>query len=470
MSASVAFCCVVDEKTKYLTQAVRWAQSIRWFGGSLAGADLVIGSTHPFRPEYEAEFDRLGVRRLRVEQASAWHGPSNKLNVLADPALAGYDVVMLTDCDVVMVGDVSDALQGYWIRAKPADAATLDDDILVPLFHAAGLPVPARRTRTTICGTEMVPYCNSGVVVLPSAVRDRFVQRWLHWNAFVLNQPERLGGHAFFTDQASFALALSEFIDSYLELPVELNFPCHFPLQSYPEALSSVQPRILHYHDHVDGRTGHIKPVGLPGVDAEIARFNARVGAERGRWLNNAVFWDERYLRDPELGSGIGSRGEHADYKAGLVEQFLASQAPGRVVDFGCGDCSLLERLTIADYVGVDGSLEVIRRNIERFPRHRFVHAQLPAVDERGEFGLCFDVLIHQSSREAYREVLGKVLSNCARGGLVNGFDEDPRFDSEIVYFHEPLRQTLEALGVEARLVGEYRRSVIYAWSHPGPT
>src|SRR5690606_28969602 len=36
----VAFCCAVDEKPKYLVQAVRWAQSIRWLAGSLSNADL----------------------------------------------------------------------------------------------------------------------------------------------------------------------------------------------------------------------------------------------------------------------------------------------------------------------------------------------------------------------------------------------------------------------------------------------
>ena len=52
----IAVCCAADEKTKYLTQAVRWAQSMRWFGPP---CDLFVGLNLP-----KYAFDMLPIAAL----------------------------------------------------------------------------------------------------------------------------------------------------------------------------------------------------------------------------------------------------------------------------------------------------------------------------------------------------------------------------------------------------------------------
>lgn len=462
---TIAFCCVADEKPKYLAQAVRWAWAIRWFGGLAAESPLFIGLAGDCPDHYRREFSKCGVNCIDIEQTSATHGPSNKIGILAHPELARFATVVLTDCDIAMVGDPSEFLHGDRLLAKPADAATLNDSVLVPLFMAAGKSPPARRVSTSIDRRVMLPYCNSGVVVLPHSIRENVVRRWLYWNAFVLDRPMLLGSRTFFTDQASFALALSEFIDDYVELPLEMNFPCHFALDRYPKELHEIEPRMLHYHDRIDGRTGYIRPVGLSGADRKINEFNRRLSAERRSHFSNSVFWDERYVNDPELGSGIGSRGEHADYKAELIREFLSRSSAGRLVDFGCGDCSILERIDIANYVGVDASRQVVNLNKARFPQHEFICAELPHVNLRSELSLCLDVLIHQPTQDDFDAVLDYVIHATTSEGLVNGFDEDPRFDSDIVYFHKPLRVALAERRLQFEAAGSYRSSVVYRWS-----
>lgn len=457
----IAMCCVADEKTKYLTQALRWAQSIRWFG---AQADLFVGLTEPCPDYYRDELQRLGVRLVPVPRASDWHGPSNKLGVLLDPALCDYDFVVLSDCDIAVVGDIADQLLPGRIRAKPADLATLGDDVLEGLFASAGLPMPERRVLTSIDRVLMHPYCNSGFILFSGELLKPFMARWLYWNEHVLANPSLLGERVFFSDQASFALALAEHIESFEELPVEMNFPCHLPAARYPADLHEIEPKVLHYHDRIDGRTGLLMTTTLPGPDRIIALFNAKVSATRRERLCNPVFWDERYLRSSELGSGLGSRGEHNELKAGLVGEFL-QRHPGRALaDFGCGDCAILELVSPAEYLGVDGSREIIQRNRIRYPDHRFFCQQLDQSTVAAPLSLCFDVLIHQSSLEAFDAVLDRVLSLTAEAGLVNGFDEDPRFGSNIVYFHQPLAAALADRGLNLRRIGSYRKTPIYEW------
>jgi hypothetical protein len=272
----IALCCVADEKTKYLSQALRWARAIRLFG---VEADLFVGLTDPCPDYFRDQLQRLGVRLLPVPKASDWHGPSNKLGVLVDPALRGYDFVVLSDCDIVVVGDIADQFLPGRIRAKPADMATLGDDVLERVFASAGLALPTRKVRTSIDRVSMHPYCNSGFIIFPGDLLEAFMGRWLHWNQHVLAHTPLLGDRAFFTDQASFAMALSEFIDHFEELPIEMNFPCHLGAQAYPADLHEVEPRILHYHDRVDGQTGLLLPTSLPGPDRVIARFNDTVAA-----------------------------------------------------------------------------------------------------------------------------------------------------------------------------------------------
>lgn len=468
--APVLFGCVAENDTKYLTQAVRLVQSLRWFGGSLADSDVIVGVVEGCRPNYRRVLEALGASVVILPRESDWHGPSNKLGFLRLPQLVHYEHVLLTDCDVVILDDIADALQPGVLRAKPADLATLGDTTLADLFQRAGLPAPTWRLRTSIDGIEMLPYCNSGVLLFHRDVLAAFGARWIALNDWMLTQRAALGPREFHCDQASFALALGEFGASFAPLPIELNFPGHLALERYASALHDCVPRVLHYHHRVDGRKGGLAPVGLAGVDAAVARFNTRLSQERRGDFSNALFWDMRYRFEPELGSGIGSRGEHALYKTALLRDFIADNAVTSLADFGCGDCASTGELDVRDYIGIDASAEVVERNRTRFPGRRFVLAEIVDADVSASHSLCFDVLIHQPTPRAYRDAVAAILQRTTRGGLINGFDHAPTLQSDIIFFHEPLCDTLAALGVRATKLGEYRETPIYFWEHARPT
>lgn len=174
--------------------------------------------------------------------------------------------------------------------------------------------------------------------------------------------------------------------------------------------------------------------------------------------MDNKAFWDDRYAREPWLGSGPGSRGVAAHYKADLLRRVLAANPIRSIVDIGCGDLCWLgieapfpEWMAGTDYLGIDISEVVVARNVETHPQGRFlVHdiAQAP-LDARADLVVCFDVLLHQIERPIFDAALSNLLACVRRHALfsyispdaigpvipvLEGFDEgiEQRFQREL--------------------------------------
>lgn len=145
--------------------------------------------------------------------------------------------------------------------------------------------------------------------------------------------------------------------------------------------------------------------------------------------MDNQGFWNERYRRQPWIGSGPGSRGIAQHYKAELVRMALSKNDIRSVLDVGCGDMCWLrtERLSVEDlsgvqFVGLDISDVVVANNRRAFPRFGFKTLDLTrdSLPQGADLVLCFDVLIHQTFREQFDECLRHLLQGIGRHGLVS--------------------------------------------------
>jgi SAM-dependent methyltransferase len=169
--------------------------------------------------------------------------------------------------------------------------------------------------------------------------------------------------------------------------------------------------------------------------------------------FDNRSFWNERYRTDPELGSGIGSRGDLAARKRDLVEDTWKNSGRGSVLDVGFGDLQVLDLSVFNDYVGVDVSDVAVEAARERYPQHRFVNADFTGPEEPSlpvdgaDLVLCFDVLIHQFDPDGYRRMVQRLVRHTRQVGLVSGYDDPPVRGGPIIAFHEPLSATLAAAG-----------------------
>ena len=145
--------------------------------------------------------------------------------------------------------------------------------------------------------------------------------------------------------------------------------------------------------------------------------------------MDNRAFWNERYRTLPWLGSGPGSRGISQQYKASLLRKALLKNDITSVVDVGCGDLCWLrtDRLSVNDlegirYVGLDISEAAVDANRRTFPELEFELYDLgrDPLPIHADLVLCFDVLIHQTSREQFTTCLNHLLDGIPRHALVS--------------------------------------------------
>ncbi len=282
--ASIVVGCVAENDPRFLAQARRLALSLRWFGGSLAGARMLVCVVEDISAEDRRALEEAGAEVRIVGRFDARNGSANKLQFFSEALAAGARGLLLLDCDMVVVRDPLPLLAGGCLQAKIADVPSITHDAFERLFRHYGLPLPRRRYRTTLLPERTIRYCNSAMVFLPRRLALEFVPVWREWNARILDALEPLGPCAHHCHQASLTLAMAAHPIPFSAAPVALNFPLHMGHLAPEPALFATDPAILHYHQEIDGR-GRLLPSRYPLAQARIEAFNRRLGATASRDL-----------------------------------------------------------------------------------------------------------------------------------------------------------------------------------------
>jgi 2-polyprenyl-3-methyl-5-hydroxy-6-metoxy-1,4-benzoquinol methylase len=461
---SIAVGCVAEGTPKYMGQALRLVQSIRWFGGALNEGDLYVCVVEHVPEDYRQELERYGAIVRVVPRFSVAHPPSNKLRFLELPELSAYDKVLLLDCDTLVVRDPTPDLFRADFSAKIADAPTVPVDIFRQLFSAFGLAMPGQNWNCTVHGEPTIPYFNAGVLAFSGCAMSSLVPVWIMLNEQLIERMVLLEEHGNFCEQASLALALVQTDMDFYALSNAFNFPLHF---EHAPDLAGIDPYIIHYHWLADD-SGHILPSQYPAANKRIGEFNARLRVERESRFDNRLFWNQRYEANPALGSGVGSRGEVRDYKRRLLENAVGHWRPRSILDVGCGDMEVGTALPAEGYTGLDFSEVAVSSNRMKHPDRRFVAGNFIDL-EMGtpDMVVCLDVLIHLASREVFRAFVRKLIDTAGRVGIVAGDEADPGLGG-IVFFHEPLSHALVRAGARnLRKVGSYRHVAVFEFNPP---
>ncbi|MDF2798281.1 MAG: hypothetical protein K0R85_1025 [Devosia sp.] len=463
--ARVLFACVADDSHKYMVQAVRLVESLRWFGGRLADAPFLVGMIEHEVPDYSARLKELGATVQVIPRFSPLHGPSNKLSmiewVLTSVPPDSYDVLVLLDCDTVIVQDPSAWLAGGALRAKMADASTIPHAAFQAIFEHFGVPMPSSAYRTNPGDQATIWYCNAGVLSFPREVLQALGPRWLSWNRRLLDALHVLGPHRFFCEQASLSLAFAEEEVPFAELPLEMNYPMHFSAEQMPRMKVPVDPVLVHYHDRLTP-DGLLPPGPNPACQMRVAAYNARVRLERRRHFDGWLFWNFHYAHAdaPKWGSIIDSGGTEAEYKRDLLKHVMVCDQPTTILDVGCGNLYVGSVLPAAGYTGIDISSAIVDVNRERYPERRFECIDFLAPDhtaQKTEAVVCLDVLSHIASAHQYQEFVRRLLEATERVGIVAGYEAPPENPGDITFFHEPLSRTLARYGAHSlQPIGRY--------------
>ena len=454
--------CVVDQDPRFHLDALRWFASLTAVAG-VDPSDLVVHVVGRADTDALATLRAKGVRVRPIEAFDARSPHCNKVaGALALAASGVTGLAVLSDADVVFCADprTVEVAPGS-VAAKPVDAPQPSLEVLDTVFSAAGVAMPAPVPldfypgATTVAGNG-----NGGLYLVPGTGLAAVATAWAGWARWLLERRSLLGPFGTFVDQVAMALALADRRIGAQRLPVRWNTPTHVPEWLTADA---ERPLALHYHGAVEV-TGLLTPPGVPVVDEQVGLVNRAIADLWQDAFPNATFWEWRYRTNPELGSGLGSRGEVLTDKRAMVTAVLDRLGPGSVLDVGCGDGEALRGLPLPRYTGLDLSEAATRLAQVARPDGTFVVGALTDHPVHADLTVCLDVLIHQPDRSTYDALTAALVASADRALLVSGYERPPDNQTPMIHFHEPLSTSLRRLRPDASLEALREAHEITTW------
>lgn len=275
--------CVTENTPKFLGQALRLLQSIRWFGGELAKSHVVVGVVEQLDPRARRSLEVYGAD-IRIVPRFRGNGSGNRLQIFAELLERSESHYFVLDCDTLVVRDPLPYLRRDVFQAKIAPFPTVTHDVFERLFDHFGVPLPPRNYTTGYSGTPTIPYFNAGVLSIPRALAEKLEPEWRRFNTKLADEPYLAAPCEKHIHQAALALALATTKIPVEAAGAELNYQLNATEYPTPRGYAEIDPVILHYHDRVD-REGRLSRVPFPKAQERIDRFHARLAEENARGI-----------------------------------------------------------------------------------------------------------------------------------------------------------------------------------------
>lgn len=198
------------------------------------------------------------------------------------------------------------------------------------------------------------------------------------------------------------------------------------------------------------------------------------------RLFDSKSYWEQRYANGRS--SGPGSRGEHAEFKAEFINEFVEENEISTVVEFGCGDGEQVALGEYPSYVGLDVSESAIERCSERFaadPTRRFrVYDPFEFDDHdalRADLVLSLEVLFHLVGDDVFEKTMYDIFNTADQYVIIFSSNyDDPA--PEIHVRHRRFTDYVDREFPEFELVDrvenpfEERVSDFYVYERQAPT
>jgi hypothetical protein len=262
--ASICFVACV-ESGPLEAQTVRLAESIRRFGGALAGSDIVAVTPRfgpPLARATARRFDQLGVRhaKLASHPRYAWyHYLNTPIALAAAEELTDAELLCWTDSDVLVLDEPSDLLLEPGIDFT---AGTIDDGVVGTtgpdsphdgdwrrLCEVVGIDIDELPwVVTSLEGMRIRLYFQAGVYSFRRGIG--FSQYYLEMCIDAMDEHFGFAHKAEnYTEQACLGLAAHKMGLRWRQLDPTHNLPVasFLPHAHDPETLAKA--RVLHYHD-----------------------------------------------------------------------------------------------------------------------------------------------------------------------------------------------------------------------------
>ncbi len=428
----IKYSCVIDNATIFQTQAFIFVKSLLY--NQIEPSDVFVHTTKSETDDFLGWLTETGVNVLEVAPFDERNKYCNKLTQLATfQNIDDFDYVFLMDCDMAVVN-----LDGLELKedvyAKVVDFPNPPAEILKAIYKKVGFQFAEIQTTFALEGSNVtdVNNCNGGLYIISKEGLNKIAPHWIKWANWSIENAdlftENYSKHA---DQVGFALAMAETNFSLNHLDISWNFPIHVSKHMLP----NIEPNIIHFHSQLDNHM-KLKPIGLSNVDMAVNKVNSLITDFLSSSLDNRLFWNNRYKNYPQLGSGVGSRGEILDYKRRLLKYVTFPFKLKKVLDVGCGDLEFTKTIEFKNYLGIDLSNEALELCRQKRPDWDFQNVSINDTDGVFDLVMCFDVLIHQSSQKDFENLLNSICEKSQNRILIGAYANAPEFGSDITYYY----------------------------------
>lgn len=174
----------------------------------------------------------------------------------------------------------------------------------------------------------------------------------------------------------------------------------------------------------------------------------------------SAAYWESRYQTGGN--SGSGSYNLLAQFKADVINDFVAENQVNSVAEFGCGDGNQLSLGKYPKYIGMDVSntaVEICKKKFKNDPTKFFYHLhenELPCKSTHFpvELALSLDVIYHLVEDRVFEQYMHQLFSSSNKFVIIYASD----FATEQV-FHE--RDRVFTKWIEKSIVGwQFERKI----------
>lgn len=164
----------------------------------------------------------------------------------------------------------------------------------------------------------------------------------------------------------------------------------------------------------------------LGGVAVRVAK-----SARFARFPGSASYWDKRYAAGGD--SGEGSYGAWADYKAKVLNVFVAENNVESVIEWGCGDGNQLTLARYPKYLGLDVSGSAVDRCVATFAEDRsksfYAYHNDRFVDNarvfRADLALSLDVVYHLVEDDIFEAYMRRLFTSARRFVVVYSTNDE---------------------------------------------
>jgi len=143
------------------------------------------------------------------------------------------------------------------------------------------------------------------------------------------------------------------------------------------------------------------------------------------RFGNSARYWERRYKKGRN--SGAGSYGRLAEFKANVLNSFIAENSVASAIEFRCGDGNQLGLINYPQYIGIDISATAIGICKQKYSglRDKNFYEVKNYDGDKADVSLSLDVIFHLIEDDVFQSYMRNLFDAALRFVIIYSTNDE---------------------------------------------